>query len=233
VLWTQRSADGRAARSQEWKLVETFRRPVEVAASAPENGSIGMVFTSSDDIAEAQGDCDGTDERLHLDHVWVTGQRPVLLSATRNEALTPESDNVLALSDENNSSLKLHLPGALPEGVQKKMGILARNDGTLWTVEDLDTPGPARLKRYDSPTAAVRATLNLAGDAAKARATALGWATAAALRSRRNTLILWGQPSEERLKSLVELDSANYELASSFWIHSSEIRLEEPGSGEK
>ncbi|HYG78057.1 MAG TPA: hypothetical protein VEK08_23830 [Planctomycetota bacterium] len=221
VVWQRQPADGRVSHWQEWKLVESFRRTTEVSAMSPEQGTLSLLVPSAEDLAEAQADLERGDRRLSLDHVWVQPSEPVLLHASRIESATPAA-GVELVAD---SRIKINLPGVLNPGVQKKLMILARANGTLWYIAPNATGYD--IRQFDSTLAAVQSSLRVAGDKARARAAALGWATRDALRSKRDVLICWGEAPEEDVKSLVELEPANYEVASSFFMSSMEVRIKE------
>jgi hypothetical protein len=198
ITWARRAADGRATAWDEWALAEAFRRPTRFSAAGPAGGTLLPLYEDLEELPGSSGDCFESAGRMRLENLEAAPGEPLLLQGT---ALRPEV-----------SQTKDFEPP-----LRQKAAILADASGAL---QFIPAPQKAPLD-YSAAQPAIRATLGGNEQAVKARAAALAWAIAAAQRARRETLITWGEVSENELPPLVKVEGA-CEPAMRFVIYSEE-----------
>jgi hypothetical protein len=226
VTWLQASADGAALRQDEWTLAEAFHSPQALLASGPSGGAVLPLFGSTAELRRASGDLLQQPDQFKIDNLGVSPERPALIHSSRLlPPLSPADGQALFASADG--KLKLALAATPPGCLQRKAAIYITENGDFWLLENLDASTGFVVKKFEDAQSACRAAGGSpSGAVVAARATVLSWATRAAARSGRNTLILWGDALENAPSPspALQVDNPGQELASHFLVYSAETR---------
>jgi hypothetical protein len=229
IVWSKHAADGAAENWTEWKLIETFRDPGTIAAAGPSVGSLLPIYCNEQELRSSDGEMVQSSDALRLEKLTVYANRQLLLQGSATIAATPQPAAFSCATEP----LELALPSAPAATLQRRKAVWARSDGTLMALDSLNAPQGFSMRRYDTAVSALRESLRSGSDETrKAQAAALNWATASAIRSKRDVLVMWGEAGEDAVKSLVEVEPSNYEVASTLLISSFEIKVKEVTGGK-
>ena len=217
VRWERQSTDGAAVVSEEWALLEAFRRPDETSARGPKGGTLAPRFDELDELRAARLDRWTDDERPALEKILVAPNQPALLqaasiaTASRFDAGAPEK--VLTV----NSTDSVRIPADAQAGMDMRRALWVRTNGDAILLKKGASDSDYSAETYNARALQIALTEDMDPSLAKARAKALSWAIEDAKGSGRDALIFWTD-SPRAIEPLIEIPNAAANAGNDFFI---------------
>jgi hypothetical protein len=222
IDWRRVPLDARSVSRVEWTLLESTYTPVGLNINGPENGSLLPIYAYADEIGQAAHNFQQAGPRLVMQESVVLPRQSSLFSAATVEVQTKTPVPVKYRA--KNGTMTIDSP-VLPEG---NSAVLARSNGTLWVLSPIKAEEGFEMRKFDDWLTTLRSTAKSTDDRKlKAYATALAWATRDALRSKRDTLIVWKQMGRDESGGLIELDYPGAMSSDMFSMNSLQVVVSE------
>ncbi|MCY3023316.1 MAG: hypothetical protein NTW87_30425, partial [Planctomycetota bacterium] len=219
------SADGRALTTREWALVEAFNDPASVSIA----GLVTPAYADTAELNSAQVEVALSGAQPRVNTVVYPAQ-PVLFTVAatqpaggRDSPVPPQGEGAPAwplrtLRSRAGDAAITFSAGPALQRFTGGVAVWVRADGSLHVLKNLDAGGAFDLAPFDDWVSTVRGAPGAGDEAtARARATALGWASREALRAGRDALIVWQElPGEHG--GLVELEPPSTNAGGKFRI---------------
>ena len=223
IDWRRTPLDGRSTQRTEWALLQAVHTPVALTVSGPENGTLLPLYAYSDEINQAQFNFMMSGSRLVMQDSVVLPRQTALFAASAVSAVSASPGAARKFLAKEG---KLVIESAQAAG--EDHAVLARANGTLWVLSGLKSPGGFEIRKFDDWVSILRSTSKNGEDSKlKAQATALAWATRDALRSKRDTLIVWKQADAGSPASLIGFDFAGNLASETFSMQSLQVAVAE------
>ena len=217
VCWERRSADGAAVVSEEWALLEAFRRADETSARGPKGGTLAPRFDELDDLRAARLDRWTDEDRPALEKILVAPNQPALIQAAsialapRSTAGTPEKTLVV------NSLDTIRIRPDAQAGMDARRALWIRANGDALLLKMNTSGGEYNSEPYTARALEIALAEDMDNSLAKARAKALSWAVEDAKGEGGEALIFWTD-SPRANEPLIEIPNAASNAGNDFFI---------------
>jgi hypothetical protein len=199
VQFVRQSSDQRALVTAEWACVEALTEPAPVAIA----GQVTPLYADTGELRNAQTELAVNGAGPRLATVVYPGT-PMLFADICVE--TPTENRIVPMLPSGPLHCRqpdgtITLPGS-DSWARTRFhdAVLARADGTLWWLKDVDSSGNCVLASFNDLIAHIGRSPDAGRDDAlrKSRATLLSWAARDIARSGRETVLVWEQLPGDR-----------------------------------
>jgi len=241
VTFARHAADGTASTTLEWTLIESFHQPAVLTLRAPQNGTLLTLHSDTDETKMALYDVLSDAEEIVLRDALVSPQMPLLAECARIKTGLPFVTETISLrSPEPLPPIRVcppeswaaqtpiprafAVPSKLVWARDGNLRLLVTRDGSHWDVKRFDG-WPGLLREMDP---------HLSDSTAKARATALTWASREALRGE-EAVISWREEAagSRGTEELLEIEGRRIETTGRFRIDLVRVKEHEEESTKR